>query len=80
MDARADLAAMVGHTPLLRLRRACEATGCDILGKAEWLNPGGSIKDRTALGLLLDAERGPNWGPNRGQITIITINTIAVSA
>lgn len=57
MDARADFAATVGHTPLVRLRRASEATGCDILGKAEWLNPGGSIKDRTALGLLLDAEQ-----------------------
>ena len=57
MDARADFAATVGHTPLVRLRRASEATGCDILGKAEWLNPGGSIKDRIALGLLLDAER-----------------------
>ena len=57
IDARADFAATVGHTPLVRLRRASEATGCAILGKAEWLNPGGSIKDRTALGLLLDAER-----------------------
>lgn len=57
IDARADFAAAVGHTPLLRLRRASAATGCDILAKAEWLNPGGSIKDRTALGLLLDAER-----------------------
>lgn len=37
--------------------RASEATGCEIFGKAEWLNPGGSIKDRTALGLLVDAER-----------------------
>ncbi|HEU0277831.1 MAG TPA: cysteine synthase A [Rhodanobacteraceae bacterium] len=57
IDARADFAATVGHTPLLRLRRASAETGCDILGKAEWLNPGGSIKDRTALGLLLDAEQ-----------------------
>ncbi|TAN00202.1 MAG: cysteine synthase A [Rhodanobacteraceae bacterium] len=57
IEARADFAATVGHTPLVRLRRASEATGCEILGKAEWLNPGGSIKDRTALGLLLDAER-----------------------
>ncbi|HET7932405.1 MAG TPA: cysteine synthase A [Rhodanobacteraceae bacterium] len=55
--ARADFAATVGHTPLVRLRRVSDATGCEILGKAEWLNPGGSIKDRTALGLLLDAER-----------------------
>jgi cysteine synthase A len=57
IDARADFAATVGHTPLVRLRRASAATGCEILGKAEWLNPGGSIKDRTALGLLLDAEK-----------------------
>ncbi len=57
IQARADLAALIGHTPLVRLRRASEATGCEILGKAEWLNPGGSIKDRTALGLVLDAER-----------------------
>jgi len=57
IDARADFAAAVGHTPLIRLRRASEATHCEILGKAEWLNPGGSIKDRTALGLLTDAEK-----------------------
>jgi cysteine synthase A len=57
IDARADFAATVGHTPLIRLRRASAATGCEIFGKAEWMNPGGSIKDRTALGLLLDAER-----------------------
>ena len=52
-----DLAAAIGHTPLIRLRRASELTGCESLGKAEFLNPGGSVKDRTALGLLLDAER-----------------------
>ncbi|GAB2501230.1 cysteine synthase A [Pseudoxanthomonas sangjuensis] len=57
MDVRPDLAAAIGRTPLLKLRRASEATGCEILGKAEFANPGGSIKDRTALGLLLDAER-----------------------
>jgi len=57
MNIRADLAATVGHTPLLRLRHASALTGCEILAKAEFLNPGGSIKDRTALGLLLDAER-----------------------
>jgi cysteine synthase A len=57
IDARADFAATVGHTPLVRLRCASAATGCEIFGKAEWMNPGGSIKDRTALGLLLDAER-----------------------
>ncbi len=57
IDARAGFAAAIGRTPLIRLRRASAATGCEIYGKAEWLNPGGSIKDRTALGLLLDAER-----------------------
>ena len=63
IQARANFAATVGHTPLIRLRRASEATGCEILGKAEWLNPGGSIKDRTALGLLLDAEKKGLVGP-----------------
>ena len=57
MQVRADFAAAVGHTPLVRLRRASAATDCEILGKAEWLNPGGSIKDRIGLGLLLDGER-----------------------
>ena len=47
----------VGRTPLIRLRRLSELTGCEILGKAEWLNPGGSIKDRAALGIILDAEQ-----------------------
>ena len=47
----------VGHTPLIRLRRASEATGCEILGKAEFMNPGGSVKDRAGLGIILDAER-----------------------
>ena len=42
----------VGDTPLIRLRRASAATGCDILGKAEFMNPGGSVKDRSALGIL----------------------------
>lgn len=52
-----DLSATVGNTPLLRLRRISALTGCEVLGKAEFLNPGGSIKDRTALGLICDAER-----------------------
>ncbi len=57
MNTRSDLSLTIGHTPLVRLREASDLTGCDIFGKAEFLNPGGSIKDRTALGLLLDAER-----------------------
>jgi cysteine synthase A len=47
----------IGHTPLIRLRAASEATGCEVLGKAEFLNPGGSVKDRAALYIILDAER-----------------------
>ena len=50
------LLAAIGHTPLIRLRRASEATGCEILGKAEFMNPGGSVKDRAGLAIILDAE------------------------
>jgi cysteine synthase A len=57
MPIQADLSAAIGHTPLLRLRHASALTGCEVLAKTELLNPGGSIKDRTAMGLLLDAEQ-----------------------
>ena len=50
-----DLAEAVGKTPLIRLRRASELTGCEILGKAEFLNPGQSVKDRAALFIIRDA-------------------------
>ncbi|WP_376089113.1 cysteine synthase A [Roseomonas sp. CCTCC AB2023176] len=50
-----DFWAAVGNTPLIRLRRASEETGCEILGKAEFMNPGGSVKDRAAIGILGDA-------------------------
>jgi cysteine synthase A len=53
----ADLLGSIGNTPLIRLRRASEATGCTILGKAEFMNPGGSVKDRAGLAIILDAER-----------------------
>jgi cysteine synthase A len=46
----------IGRTPLLRLRRLSELTGCEILGKAEFMNPGGSVKDRAALGIITEAE------------------------
>jgi len=46
----------IGNTPLIRLNRASEATGCEILGKAEFMNPGQSVKDRAALGIIRDAE------------------------
>ena len=48
---------LIGNTPLLRLNKLSEETGCEILGKAEFLNPGGSVKDRAALGIIRDAER-----------------------
>lgn len=47
---------LIGNTPLIKLRYPSEITGCEIYGKAEFLNPGGSIKDRTALGIINDAE------------------------
>lgn len=54
-----DLADAIGNTPLIRLRAASEATGCEILGKAEFMNPGQSVKDRAALYIIKDAvERG----------------------
>jgi cysteine synthase A len=56
MHQQEDFAAVVGNTPLLRLRQISQATGCDILAKAEFLNPGGSVKDRAALGIIRDAE------------------------
>ena len=53
----AGLEAAIGNTPPIRLRRASEATGCTILGKAEFMNPGGSVKDRAGLAIIEDAER-----------------------
>ncbi|QDL90358.1 cysteine synthase A [Paroceanicella profunda] len=55
MSMYKDLPHAVGHTPLIRLRKASELTGCEILGKAEFLNPGQSVKDRAALGIITDA-------------------------
>ena len=55
MDIRQDLAAAIGNTPLIRLKGASEATGCEILGKAEFMNPGQSVKDRAALYIIKDA-------------------------
>src|SRR6201990_1882959 len=52
-----EVIAAIGNTPLIRLKRASEATGCEILGKAEFLNPGSSVKDRAALFIIQDAER-----------------------
>ena len=57
MDVRSGFIDSIGNTPLIKLRAASEATGCDIYGKAEFLNPGGSIKDRAALAIIQDAEK-----------------------
>ena len=55
MDIRDTVLAAIGNTPLIKLRRASEETGCTILGKAEFMNPGHSVKDRAALGIVTDA-------------------------
>ena len=47
----------IGNTPLIRLKRASEETGCEILGKAEFMNPGQSVKDRAGLFIIRDAEK-----------------------
>jgi cysteine synthase A len=57
MQIRDGFLETIGNTPLIRLRRASEMTGCTILGKAEFLNPGGSVKDRAALFIVKDAEK-----------------------
>ncbi|GAB4071036.1 cysteine synthase A [Ancylobacter sonchi] len=61
MDIRNGLVEAIGNTPLIKLKRASEETGCTILGKAEFLNPGQSVKDRAALFIIQDAV-------NRGQL------------
>ena len=56
MQIRNGIIDAIGHTPLIKLRRASEETGCAILGKAEFMNPGGSIKDRAGRQMILEAE------------------------
>ena len=56
MDIRNGFIDSIGNTPLIRLNTVSEATGCEILGKAEFMNPGGSVKDRAALAIVKDAE------------------------
>ncbi len=57
MGIRSGFVDLIGNTPLVRLNKASELTGCEILGKCEFLNPGGSIKDRAALAIVKDAEQ-----------------------
>jgi cysteine synthase A len=63
MTIKNSVLELIGNTPLLRLRRASEATGCEILGKAEFLNPGQSVKDRAALWIVRAAERDGSLKP-----------------
>ena len=63
MDIRDTVLATIGNTPLIKLRRASEETGCTILGKAEFMNPGHSVKDRAALGIITDAMAKGQIGP-----------------
>ena len=58
-----NITSLIGNTPLIKLKYPSEITGCDIYGKAEFMNPGGSIKDRTALGIINDAEQKKEIGP-----------------
>jgi cysteine synthase A len=57
MHTAPDIISLIGNTPLLTLKGPSQETGCTILGKAEFLNPGGSVKDRAALGIIEDAEK-----------------------
>src|SRR3954466_1866059 len=57
MTVKTSILDASGDTPLIRLNRASDATGCEILGKAEFMNPGSSVKDRAALHIIRDAER-----------------------
>ena len=55
MTVKSDLAALIGNTPLIRLNKVSDETGCEILGKCEFLNPGQSVKDRPALTIIRNA-------------------------
>jgi cysteine synthase A len=63
MDIRDGFVGTIGNTPLIKLRKASEMTGCTILGKAEFLNPGSSVKDRAAWFIIEDAERSGRLRP-----------------
>ena len=68
MTNHPDMISAIGNTPLIRLNHASEITGCDIWGKAEFLNPGQSVKDRAALGIVEDAGGPHNPGLRPRQI------------
>src|SRR3954463_16164850 len=63
MNINKDVVEAIGNTPLIKLKRASEMTGCTILGKAEFMNPGGSVKDRPGRQMILEAERRGDLRP-----------------
>src|SRR3981081_358674 len=63
MNINQDVVEAIGNTPLIKLKRASEETGCNILGKAEFMNPGQSVKDRAALFIIRDAVKGKKLWP-----------------
>ena len=63
MTYKNDVVEAIGNTPLIRLKRASEATGCTILGKAEFMNPGQSVKDRAGKWMILEAEKRSDLKP-----------------
>ena len=67
---------LIGNTPLVRIRSLSEATGCVILAKAEFLNPGGSVKDRVALAMIKEAMASGQLRPG-GMITEVNIGRIS---
>src|SRR5258707_3522124 len=63
MNINHDVVEAIGNTPLIKLKHASEATGCTILGKAEFMNPGGSVKDRPGKQMILEAEKRGDLKP-----------------
>src|SRR5437016_10845774 len=63
MTIKNDVVEAIGQTPLIKLKRASELTGCTIFGKAEFMNPGGSVKDRPARQIIVGAERRGEFRP-----------------
>src|SRR3954453_5105362 len=74
MTINNDVVEAIGHTPLIKLKRASEMTGCTILGKAEFMNPGGSVKDRPGRQMILEAERRGDLKPGGGVLEGTTGN------
>ena len=79
MPTRDGIFGAIGNTPLIALKRASEATGCTILGKAEFMNPGGSVKDRAGRQMILEAEARGELRPG-GLVVESTAGTSTSSA